>query len=123
MNDPRGDFVPEPPVDGDQYTAQVPAHKLLVSGVIRLAHTDTPILVERGMPISSADGQPVGVVAAVLMLCASRQITDVLLSRVPPSAEYRLIPVDLIAQVSHGIVRLRLTAHDVSQLTIHTPDE
>jgi hypothetical protein len=123
MNEPRGVPVPERQINGDPYTAQAQARKLLVSGIIRLVHTDTPILVEREMPIFSVDGHLVGMVAAVVMLCASRQITDVLLGRVPPSAEYRLIPVDLIARVSHGVVRLHLTAHDVSKLTIHTSDE
>jgi sporulation protein YlmC with PRC-barrel domain len=99
-----------------------PPHKLLVNGSIYLAEAaGQPIIVIRGMSIVSRDGQEVGMVAAVVVDNLSQEVTHILLCRLPPSPDYRLVPPGLVAQVCGDTVVLHILSQDVDGLAVHQP--
>lgn len=97
----------------------VPAQKLLVSGFVHLKPGCGPVELRREMLILTIDGQEAGMIAAVVVNCHEREVTHVLLGRVPPTSEYRLIPISLISQVSKEAVWLRITVNGIEDLPLH----
>jgi hypothetical protein len=98
----------------------LPAHKLLVSAVVLLDHGDT-VELQRGAAIKDVNGVAVGVVAAVVMDCRTREVTHVLLGKVPPTAVYRLIPLSLIQSMIEGSLWLGIDTPVVSKLPCYKP--
>jgi hypothetical protein len=100
-----------------------PDQRLLVSGLITLDGQRTPVWLQREMSVVSEDGHSVGTVAAVVLCSQAQAITHLLLGCVPPSPQYHLIPLRLIAQVSEGVVRLRATQQEITNFPLHYPNE
>ena len=93
---------------------------MMVSGQLYLKGADgPPVEVRRCMAVLSRDGCELGMVAAVCLDPHTRYITAVLLGRLPVTADYRLIPIDLIDHVSEDAVHLRITAESVQELAQH----
>jgi hypothetical protein len=76
----------------------------------------------RGMPVLAQDGSPVGVVAAVVLTGLAKSISHILLGQVPPTAVYRLIPVDLLDRLDRERIRLRASPQQIAALPIYQPD-
>jgi hypothetical protein len=76
----------------------------------------------RGMPALAQDGSPVGVVAAVVLTGQAKRISHILLGQVPPTAVYRLIPVDLLDRLDGEGIRLRASRQQIAALPIYQPD-
>jgi hypothetical protein len=74
------------------------------------------------MAILTREGQEAGTVAAVVVDKNDHNVTHILLSRLSHMPEYRLVPLDLVAQVSDETVRLHIFNPVVSSLaTWHGP--
>ena len=93
------------------------AQKLMVSGYV-CARGGCPLSVEvrRGMPVFSQDRQEVGKVAAVVLNSEDRQATHLLLTRLPVTCGYPMIPVGRIERVENESVRLSLDSAAVDRL-------
>lgn len=91
--------------------------KLMVSGYV-CAHGGCPLSVEvrRGMPVLSQDRQEVGKVAAVVLSSEAHRATHLLLTRLPVTCGYLMIPVDRIERVENERVRLLLDSAAVDEL-------
>lgn len=76
----------------------------------------------RGMPVLAQDGRTVGVVAAVVQCGATQTISHILLGQTPPTAVYRLIPIDLLDRLDEGRIWLRAPHGQVAALPVHQPD-
>jgi sporulation protein YlmC with PRC-barrel domain len=99
------------PIDDD------PQAELLVSGTIMPDQArQVPVEVRRGMTIVTREGQEAGTVAAIVVDKALRNVTHILLSRLSHLPEYRLVPLDLVAQVSDETVLLGIFNPVVSSL-------
>lgn len=96
--------------------------KLMVSGLVGLELGEGGMEVRRGMAIFDWNGQKAGVVAAVVMDCRAWIVTHILLGQIPPTADYRLVPLDLIAAVDGEAVRLRILTAEIPRLPCHQPD-
>ena len=93
---------------------------MMVSGQFHLKGTDgPPVEVRRCMAVLSRDGLELGMVAAVCFDSQTQDVSDVLLGRLPVTADYRLIPIDLIDHVSEDAVHLRITAESMRELAQH----
>jgi sporulation protein YlmC with PRC-barrel domain len=68
------------------------------------------------MTILTRDGQEIGTVAAVVVDKRDGSVTYLLLSRVSHLPEYRLVPLELVTQVSDEAVRLCIFHPVVSSL-------
>ncbi|MFO7682839.1 MAG: hypothetical protein R6X34_22600 [Chloroflexota bacterium] len=79
--------------------------------------------VTRGMPVLAQDGSMVGAVAAVVQSGPTRTITHLLLGQVPPTAVYRLIPLDLLDRVDGDRIWLHTTRQQIAVLPIHQPGD
>jgi hypothetical protein len=98
--------------------------KLLVHGEVSVGVTAVALAdIWRGMPVLALDGTPVGVVAAVVCAAASPAITHILLGQAPPTAVYRLIPLDLLDRVDGDRIWLCATRQQIAALPIHQPDD
>lgn len=75
----------------------------------------------RGMPVLVEDGSMVGTVAAVVQSGPTRTITHLLLGQVPPTAVYRLIPLDLLARLDGECIWLSASRQQIAALPIHQP--
>lgn len=78
--------------------------------------------VARGMPVLAQDGSMVGVVAAVVQSGAAQTISHILLGQAPPTAVYRLIPIDLLDKLDEERIWLRATHGQIAALPVHQPD-
>ena len=97
--------------------------KVMVNGRFHsLTSPNTIIQIERGMKIVVVNGKNAGVVAAVMVHPQSEEITHILLSRVPVTAVYRLIPIKLIAKIDDDTIHLSIGCDDLTKLMIHQPD-
>ena len=96
--------------------------KLMVSGLICLAQMGDSLEVRRGMAVLAWDGQEAGVVAAVVLDCRGQEVTHILLGQIPPTADYRLVPLCLIASIDGEAVRLRASAAEIARLPCRQPD-
>ncbi|HRQ38116.1 MAG TPA: hypothetical protein PLD25_09395 [Chloroflexota bacterium] len=76
----------------------------------------------RGMRVLAQDGSPVGMVAAVVVTAPTQAISHILLGQVPPTAVYRLIPIDLLDRLDGERLWLRVLPHQITALPIHQPD-
>lgn len=74
------------------------------------------------MNVLDRDGEPIGLVAGVVALSGSEQISDVVISRVPPTGDYRLAAVESVALVGEDCVSLTLPAAELASLPRHNPD-
>ena len=93
------------------------SHKLLVSGWIHPGPPGSaPVEVRREMTLFGSDGAAMGTVAAVVVDHATQKTTHILLCRLRPDLEYRLVPLTLIERVDEDAVQLRIPSPDVNQL-------
>jgi hypothetical protein len=91
--------------------------ELLVSGLIYPAMGDEDgVEIHRGMKILTSEGESAGVVAGVLHNRTPYHADYILLSRLSQQLEYRLVPVELIQQVSKENVLLHVAAPVVNTL-------
>ncbi len=72
--------------------------------------------VKRGMSILSKEGTEVGQVAAVILDSRTRKATHILLSRLPETIGYWMVPVSLIAEVQDEFARLDAPGNVVDTL-------
>ena len=96
-----------------------PEQKLMVSSLVYLKQMDDPVEVQRGMIILGQDEQEAGVVAAIVLDCSSQKSTHILLSHVPPTSDYRLIPLKLVDRIAGKTVWLRVTTAEIEKLPRH----
>ncbi|MCB0016167.1 MAG: hypothetical protein KDE09_00185 [Anaerolineales bacterium] len=100
-----------------------PAQKLLVSGLIRLGNPEAGLVeLRRGMAVVDRVGHEAGTVAAVVLDCARKAVTHVLLGHLPLTADYRLIPLTLIDRINEETVWLSITGTEIETLPTHQPD-
>ena len=90
--------------------------RLKISGLLGSAE------IRRGMNVLDRDGEPTGLVAGVVALSGSKQISDVVISGVPPTGDYRLAAVEYVALVGEDCVGLTLPAVELASLPRHNPD-
>ncbi|GIK57906.1 MAG: DUF2171 domain-containing protein [Chloroflexi bacterium] len=79
--------------------------------------------VARGMPVLAQDGSMVGTVAAVVHSEPDQTISHILLGQVPPTAVYRLMPLDLLDRLDGDHLWLRATRQQIAMLPAHQPDD
>lgn len=89
---------------------------LKISGLLGSAE------VRRGMNVVDRDGELIGLVAGVVAVSSSDQISDVVISRVPPTGDYRLAAVGSVALIGEDCVSLTLPAAELASLPRHNPD-
>lgn len=78
--------------------------------------------VRRGMTIFDPTGEPVGLVAGVVVAAGSGCISDIVISRVPPTGDYWLAPAALVANVGEDHLSLLIAAVGWEALPRHTPE-
>ncbi len=105
-----------------KHQAGAPEQKLMASSLIYLEEMDARVEVRRGMVILGQDEQEAGVVAAVVLDCRSQKGTHILLGHVPPTSDYRLIPLMLIDRIDGESVWLRASFEEIENLPMHQPD-
>lgn len=93
---------------------QMASMHLMVSGLLRLPG-DATATVQRGMRLVTCAGDVCGMVAA-LVQDQHGKMTHLLLCRLPVSADYRLIPINQIADISTETVFLTLQTCELDQL-------
>jgi hypothetical protein len=81
--------------------------RLMAEGTIKLDDLAEPVKIERGRIVRTSDDQELGRVAA-LLVDGSGETRGLLLSRLPGMAGYYLMPVDFVAGIEPGRVRVRL---------------
>jgi hypothetical protein len=92
-------------------------HKLMVNGFICSDQSCAlSVEVRRGMAIRTEDGLEAGMVAAVVLEGGSLRATHVLLSRLPETSGYWMIPVELVAEVGGEVVRLSISEKEIENL-------
>jgi len=96
--------------------------KLMASSLVYLEQMHDPVQVQRGMMILGQDEQAAGVVAAVVLDCHSQRVTHILLGHLPPTTEYRLVPLKLIGRLDGETVWLRASSEEIEKLPQHQPD-
>ena len=99
-----------------------PEQNLMVSSLVYLEQMNDPAEVQRGMMIMGQDKQEAGVVAAVVLDCRSQKATHLLLGQVPPTSDYRLIPLNLIDRIDGEMVWLRAAVEEIEKLPMHQPE-
>ena len=102
--------------------ADASEQKLMVRGLIYLEQMDEPLEVQRGMVILGQNEQEAGVVAAIVLDCPSQKSTHILLGHVPPTSDYRLIPLKLVDRIAGKKVWLRVTTAEIENLPRHQSD-
>lgn len=90
--------------------------RLKISGLIG------SVEVRRGMNILDRDGEPAGLVAGVVAVSGSEQISDLVISPVPPTGDYRLAAVESVGLVGEDCISLTLPAAELASLPPHNPD-
>jgi hypothetical protein len=91
--------------------------ELLVSGLLYPTDgANAAVEIRRGMVILTTEGEVAGIVAGVINNREPQQMQYILLSRPSQQLEYRMVPIDLVQQVSEETVSLRLLAALVSTL-------
>ena len=104
------------PADNNQNHDDLYA-ELIVSGLIYPDHgSDIAVEVRRGMVILTSEGREAGRVAAVITNRHDQQVTHILLSRPSQHIEYRMVPIELVEQVSEETVSLHILAALVNTL-------
>jgi hypothetical protein len=94
-----------------------PTKRFFECGQVYLRLTNQlSIEITRGMAILINDGWEAGQVAAVVVDDSSQKVTHLLLVRPHLVSDYRLLPVELIEQVSHEGVWLDLNSDAVDSL-------
>lgn len=78
--------------------------------------------VARGMPVLAQDGRMVGIVAAVVQSGPAPTISHILLGQAPPTAIYRLIPLDLLDRIDGERIWLCATRQQITALPIYQSD-
>ncbi|HMR68591.1 MAG TPA: hypothetical protein PKE64_31670 [Anaerolineae bacterium] len=87
---------------------------LFESGLVYLDRS--PVEIKRGMAILGQDGRKAGQVAAVVLRNGCPPVTHLLVNSQSQPPAYRLVPIDLIKQVSEETVWLHLSRKDVAHL-------
>lgn len=91
----------------------------MASGLVHLENEDSvPVTITRGMAILSRDGQEVGQVAALFIDSESQVVTHLLMTRLRPSPEYRLVPLSLIEGVNEEAVSLDISHQAIKCLPL-----
>lgn len=89
----------------------------MVAGQVRLKGFEGPLVeIRRCMAVLTCDGCELGMVAAVCLTPPAPDSAAILLGRLPPTADYRLIPIDLIDHVHRDAVHLCITAASAEKL-------
>lgn len=92
-------------------------YQLQVNGPIHLESPDeASVEIRREMTLLGNDGVALGTVAAVVMNEATQTAIYILLGRLNPNLEYRLVPLPLIERVNEETVQLRIPSWDVDRL-------
>jgi len=87
--------------------------RLMISGRIGDAE------VQRGMPVIDESGVEIGHIAGVAVGRDNERVTALLLGSVPPSGDYRLIPVVYVKSVVLGQVHLHLRSAGLNKLPLY----
>jgi hypothetical protein len=74
------------------------------------------------MPVLAQDGDNIGAVAGIVQKGASRSVTHLLLGQIPPTADYRLIPVGVLDRLEGECVYVRATRQQVAALSMYQAD-
>jgi hypothetical protein len=83
---------------------------------------EASVAVEKGMDVVDATGLGVGEVHGLVAKTGSRKASHLVLRQAHPlESPDRLIPVDLVASVEDGAVRLRITVDHVNGLAVCRP--
>jgi sporulation protein YlmC with PRC-barrel domain len=101
---------------------QLTDEKVMVNGRFRSPQPPHQMIeVERGMKIVVANGKEAGVVGAVMVNPHSEEITHLLLCRLPVTAVYRLIPINLLSHIDDDTIHLNIQCDDLTKLAVHQP--
>lgn len=100
----------------------LPTCRLMVSGWLRTERAAEPFEMRRGMAVVDAAGEPVGTVTGVLVDQRIGTVVHLVLGRDIPAGDYRLTPIEQVASLDNGTVRLWLTASAVMKLARHNSD-
>ncbi|MCA9922639.1 MAG: DUF2171 domain-containing protein [Anaerolineales bacterium] len=96
---------------------------MMIQGTIPLARADgVPVEVQRGMHVVTSDAMTIGMVAALVLDAHCQEVTHLLLCRLPETAVYRHIPLDLIIEVDAEAIHLNIQANMLETLPIHQPN-
>jgi sporulation protein YlmC with PRC-barrel domain len=103
-------------IDDNQHDDDSPA-ELQESGMFMLNEASKiRVEVRRGMLILTRDGRKAGTVTAVVLDKKQRKITHILLGRLIQQLEYRVVPLELVAQVSEEVILLHIFNPAVNSL-------
>jgi hypothetical protein len=92
-------------------------YELFVSGLVpAVAGGEVGVEIRRGMTILTTEGEMVGTVAGVIKDTEPQEVKYILLSRPSQYIEYRMVPVELIQQISEETVSLHILAALVNTL-------
>jgi sporulation protein YlmC with PRC-barrel domain len=95
------------------------SQKLMESGPVYLEQGDgSPVEVMRGMTILTKEGQEAGKVAAVVVDNYDQKVTHLVLGRLHLRPDYRLVPVNLVEQVTGDEVLLYISGPVVESLPV-----
>lgn len=100
----------------------LPTCRLMVSGWLRTELAAEPLEMRRGMAVVDRAGEPVGTVTGVLVDQRTGTVVHLVLGRDIPAGDYRLTPIEQVASLDNGTVRLWLTASAVVKLPRHNSD-
>jgi uncharacterized protein YrrD len=86
---------------------------------VRLGGDPGEVLVRRGIPVTSEDGQPVGTVDHVLVDPATRRLTHIVFHRGAWLAhgDDVMVPAELVAEVGETGVRLKVPSSETDHFT------
>ena len=91
--------------------------RLFEYGLVYLESKDSsPVEIKRGMTILTKDGRDAGWVAAVVLDGTNQNVSHILLTHLHLSPDYRLVPINLIQQVSQETVLLHVDREAVEGL-------
>ncbi|MBK8989915.1 MAG: hypothetical protein IPM39_28275 [Chloroflexi bacterium] len=97
----------------------VSQQRLLVCGWI----DDLGGEVARGMLVLAQNGRMAGAVAAVVQSGPTQNVSHILLGQIPPTAVYRLIPLDLLDRLDEDRIWLRASWQQIATLPPYQPEE
>lgn len=92
------------------------ARRLKTCGVVG------PIEVRRGMTVLDQTGEPVGLVAGVVVAAGSDTVSEVVVSHMPPTGNYWLAPAELVTSVGEDRLTVIIVAAVLESLPRHMPE-
>lgn len=98
------------------------SEKVMVNGRFKSPQPPFAMVeIARGMKIYDADGTELGLVGGVMVHSLREEVSHILLCQLPVAADYRLIPVHLIARIDEEVVYLTMQREDLKTLAVHQP--